>query len=310
MQGEAGNFANACMSGSLLGRASGAAACVVKCCVHATGSPVTCDISVHTSLHLLPYLCCVQESAAEIAQRIADSNSRASRSGGNGDGEGDDGNVSDDEDDLKLPPEEDQKSFESVQADLRTMDEIFEILAQVGCELQCGLCKNVCLLAVCMPSFVHGGMCQHPRCHPPGWTQKCWFWTRHARRHALTHAPSMPRCLGWTMALWRSVSCVVWQQQGSWEPWKKLGGSCGHVWSAFGLASVIARPLLQTCLSGNRRPLSAYCSTQTSWNRSLGRHPQRLLTVMKHNKGTLHNAGVWYLDCQLHSSYVTFALAP
>lgn len=72
-----------------------------------------------------------QQSAAEIAQQIADSNRAAGGDGGDDGDEGDDDDEDDDEP-LTLTPEEERYADASaVAADLKEMDEIFEVLAKV-----------------------------------------------------------------------------------------------------------------------------------------------------------------------------------
>lgn len=82
-----------------------------------------------------------QQSPAEIAQQIADSNRRAGRGGGGGGGArgGDDGDDDDgegggegDDEPLELSPLEERYSDQAaVTAELKEMDEIYEVLAKV-----------------------------------------------------------------------------------------------------------------------------------------------------------------------------------
>jgi hypothetical protein len=76
-----------------------------------------------------------QQSPAEIAQQIADSNKAAGGGGGSGDGDGEgDGEGEGDggEELLSLIPGEERYADPSaVAADLKEMDEIFEVLAKV-----------------------------------------------------------------------------------------------------------------------------------------------------------------------------------
>lgn len=77
-----------------------------------------------------------QQSPAEIAQQIADSN-RAAAGGGGGAGGGSDGEEGSDDDDGPLtlnPGEERYADPSTVGAELKEMDEIFEVLAKVGRE--------------------------------------------------------------------------------------------------------------------------------------------------------------------------------
>jgi hypothetical protein len=79
-----------------------------------------------------------QQSPAEIAQQIADSNRAAGGAGGDGDGEGE---GSDDDEPLALTPGEERYADAStVGAELKQMDEIFEVLAKVRSALHenCG----------------------------------------------------------------------------------------------------------------------------------------------------------------------------
>lgn len=70
-----------------------------------------------------------QQSPAEIAQQIADSNKAAGGGGGDGDG---DCEGSDDDEPLTLNPGEERYADAStVGAELKEMDEIFEVLAKV-----------------------------------------------------------------------------------------------------------------------------------------------------------------------------------
>jgi hypothetical protein len=70
-----------------------------------------------------------QQSPAEIAQQIADSNRAAEGGGGDSDGEGE---GSDDDEPLALNPGEERYADAStVGAELKEMDEIFEVLAKV-----------------------------------------------------------------------------------------------------------------------------------------------------------------------------------
>jgi hypothetical protein len=73
-----------------------------------------------------------QQSPAEIAQQIADSN-RAAAGGGGGAGDGRGGEEgSDDDEELTLNPGEERYADAStVGAELKEMDEIFEVLAKV-----------------------------------------------------------------------------------------------------------------------------------------------------------------------------------
>lgn len=78
-----------------------------------------------------------QQSPAEIAQQIADSNRAAAGGGGGGAGGGgsDGGEGSDDDDGSELtlnPGEERYADPSTVGAELKEMDEIFEVLAKVG----------------------------------------------------------------------------------------------------------------------------------------------------------------------------------
>lgn len=72
-----------------------------------------------------------QQSPAEIAQQIADSNRAAGGGGGGGDGEGGDGDDDDDEPLALNPGEERYADASAVAADLKELDEIFEVLAKV-----------------------------------------------------------------------------------------------------------------------------------------------------------------------------------
>lgn len=73
-----------------------------------------------------------QQSPAEIAQQIADSNRAAGGGGGGGDGEGGDDADDDDNEPLALNPGEERYADASaVAADLKELDEIFEVLAKV-----------------------------------------------------------------------------------------------------------------------------------------------------------------------------------
>lgn len=74
-----------------------------------------------------------QQSPAEIAQQIADSNKAAGGGSGGADGEGsDDEGEGGEEEPLSLNPGEERYADPSaVAADLREMDEIFEVLAKV-----------------------------------------------------------------------------------------------------------------------------------------------------------------------------------
>eukprot|EP00879_Flechtneria_rotunda_P012689 GHRR01013250.1.p1 GENE.GHRR01013250.1~~GHRR01013250.1.p1 ORF type:complete len:462 (+),score=209.55 GHRR01013250.1:375-1760(+) len=76
-----------------------------------------------------------QQSTAEIAQQIADSNRAVSGSGDNGNGaesDGSDDSNNADEDSLTLSPSEQKYADESaVAADLKELDEIYEMLAKV-----------------------------------------------------------------------------------------------------------------------------------------------------------------------------------
>lgn len=73
-----------------------------------------------------------QQSPAEIAQQIADSNRAAGGGGGGGDGAGDDNDDDDDDAPLTLSPGEERYADAStVAAELKEIDDVFQVLAQV-----------------------------------------------------------------------------------------------------------------------------------------------------------------------------------